>query len=449
MKEELTNEAYFNGGRKSPWLMVAYGMIGASVSGVSFVSVPGMVMGQDMTYLQMCIGFIFGYIAVAYILLPLFYRLKAVTIYEALDGDESYTAERRVASLFYLLSDMLGSAVRFYLACSILQTFVFDRLGLTFLWSVPLMVLIMWLYTQKSGIRTLVYTDVVMTTAMLIALGGILLSLSEVFPLVLSSTHLRTFEFTDFVSKQHFAKQFLSGIFIVIVMTGLNQTMMQKNLTCSTLRNAQKDMIFSGFCFVPVNVLFLLLGVALICYMQVHDVALPERGDNLLPMFISQFASWPIALLFIAGIVTAAFSSADSSIVTLTTSFCVDILQRPESVRTRQLSHIGVAVTYVSIVYLLHYVGTQSLINTVYVLASYTYGPLLGLFMCRMIGVKSSQRGFALLLAACTISPVLCYLFNQWTTLHFDYSFGYELLLINALLTTLLVTICRKISVPL
>lgn len=405
-------------------------MIGASVSGVSFVSVPGMVLGSDMTYLQICLGFIVGYALVAFYMLPIYYKKDAITIYSVFGGNA------RVASIFFILSDLLGAAVRFFLACSILQTLVFDNIGLPFEVSSPLMVFIIWLYTRKGGIKTLVYTDVIMTTLMLLALIGILFSLKDVFPLITENEHFRVFEFSDFVSTQNFFKQFLSGIFIVIVMTGLNQTMMQKNLTCKNLHDAQKDMSLSGFLFVPVNLLFLLLGVALVIYYNNVGAPLPERGDDLLTFFVRDHASSWIMLLFLLGIISASFSSADSSLTTLTTSVCVDIMRKPEDVKLRKRMHIIMSICFVLVVFVLRYAGTKSLIDTVYMLASYTYGPLLGLFLySRIQKNKSKQHKFAHVLALCILAPVFCYLLNMFTTEMYGYKFGYELLLLNGLIT--------------
>lgn len=426
------NKAFFSGERKSPWLMVAYGMVGASLSGVSFVSVPGMVITSDMTYLQTCLGFIFGYLFVAYVLLPVYYRQEATTIYHVL-GDN-----RTLAALFFVLSDLLGSSVRFYLACSIIQFFVFDKVGVPFEVSVPLMVFFMWLYTRKSGIKVLVYTDVIMTTLMLAALFGILYTLRDVVPLVWQSPHFRVFEFEDFVSTQNFFKQFLSGIFIVIVMTGLNQNMMQKNLTCKTLKDAQKDMTLSGFLFVPVNLLFLVLGIALVVWTQQNGLALPGKGDELLPLYVRDNASLAVTLFFLFGIVSAAFSSADSTLTSLTTSLCVDIVQKPDSERLRKWLHKAVATVFVAIVFVLRYVGSGSLIDVIYILASYTYGPLLGLFaynFSKRGSTKKTQTRHALTVLVCVFAPVLCYVLNQYTVAEFNYKFGYELLLLNGLLT--------------
>lgn len=425
-----SNSAFYRGEKKSSWLMVAYGMIGASVSGVSFVSVPGMVITQDMTYLQTCFGFILGYFIVAFVLLPVYYKLNTTSIYETIGN-------QRIAALLYFISDILGSAVKFFLVCSMLQMFIFDELGIPFVATVPLLVGGIWLYTKTGGVRTLVFTDVLQTTCMLAALIGLLWSLNEHFsPLIGNSEHLRVFEFSDFKSTQNFWKQFLSGAFIVIVMTGLNQNMMQKNLTCRTLKESQKNMSLCGFFFVPVNLLFLILGIMLTLWVDHAGelVEMPAKGDDLLPLYIQTSDILWVKILFVLGIISAAFSSADSALTGLTTSFCVDILRKPEDEKLRKCIHLLMAVAFIGVVFLIKAIGSGSLLDLVYVLVSYTYGPLLGLFAFNLLNKKTSLPGIPTL-AICIAAPVACYLLNQFTVAEYDYKFGYELLLLNGILT--------------
>lgn len=424
------NDTFYRGERKSSWLMVAYGMIGASVSGVSFVSVPGMVVSQDMTYLQTCFGFILGYFIVANVLLPIFYKQNITSIYEVLGN-------QRVAAVLYFVSDILGSAVKFFLVCSMLQIFIFDDLGLPFILTVPLLVLCIWLYTKTGGVKTLVFTDVMQTTCMLIALIGLLWSLNEHYsPLVGNSEHFRIFEFSDFKSTQNFWKQFLSGAFIVIVMTGLNQNMMQKNLTCRTLKESQKNMRLCGFFFVPINFLFLILGIMLTLWVGDAGelVEMPQRGDDLLPLFIQTENIFWVKMLFVLGIISAAFSSADSSLTALTTSFCVDIMRKPEDERLRKISHVIISMLFVLTVFAIKAMGSGSLLDLVYVLVSYTYGPLLGLFGFNLLYRKTYLPSVPTLVI-CVAAPVICYFMNNYTTTYYDYKFGYELLLINGFIT--------------
>lgn len=424
------NDTFYRGERKSSWLMVAYGMIGASVSGVSFVSVPGMVVSQDMTYLQTCLGFILGYFIVANVLLPIFYKQNITSIYEVLGN-------QRVAAVLYFVSDILGSAVKFFLVCSMLQIFIFDDLGLPFILTVPLLVLCIWLYTKTGGVKTLVFTDVMQTTCMLIALIGLLWSLNEHYsPLVGNSEHFRIFEFSDFKSTQNFWKQFLSGAFIVVVMTGLNQNMMQKNLTCRTLKESQKNMRLCGFFFVPINFLFLILGIMLTLWVGDAGelVEMPQKGDDLLPLFIQTENIFWVKMLFVLGIISAAFSSADSSLTALTTSFCVDIMRKPEDERLRKISHVAISLLFVLTVFAIKAMGSGSLLDLVYVLVSYTYGPLLGLFGFNLL-YKKTYLPSVPTLVICVAAPVICYFMNNYTTTYYDYKFGYELLLINGFIT--------------
>mgnify|MGYP004446377453 CR=1 len=436
------NDAFFRGERRSSWLMVAYGMVGASVSGVSFVSVPGMVATQDMTYLQTCMGFVLGYALVAFVLLPIYYRLNLTSIYTLLErrlGESTY----RVGAWLFIVSDMVGTAVKFLLVSVILQQFVFDGLGLPFAVTVPLLVGAIWLYTKRGGVRTLVLTDVLQTTCMLAALCLIIWAVMEQTGVSIEAMeHTRVFEFSDWTSKQYFVRQFVSGAFIVVVMTGLNQNMMQKNLTCKSLRDAQKDMCLSGTLFLPVNALFLVLGALLL------QLPLTASGDGLLPEFVSGTAQTGgvVAVLFVLGIVAAAFSSADSSLTALTTSFCVDVMRREDDTRLRRRVHVGMSLVFVVLVHALSLTGSQSMIDLVYTLVGYTYGPLLGLFALALLpassgGERTLRLGAWTVAAVCIASPAVCYVLAQYVTL------GYELLLVNGALTFLMLKIlsrCRK-----
>ncbi|MBQ2361379.1 MAG: sodium:solute symporter, partial [Prevotella sp.] len=317
--KSASNDAFYRGERKSPWYVVAWGMIGASISGVTFVSVPGMVLNTQMTYLQTCLGFILGYALVAFVLLPIYYKLNLTTIYSYLSkrlGKKSY----HTGASFFLLSKMTGAAARFYVVCIILQRFVLDEWGIPFWITVPVMVSLIWLYTRKSGIKTLVWTDSLQTLCMFSALaliiyqvmGQLNLGFMDTVKAIANDEHSRIFVMDDWWSKQNFWKQFFSGVFIVIVMTGLDQDMMQKNLTCSSLRDAQKDMCAYSVAFVPANLLFLSLGVLLVLLAQQRGVAIPTAGDELLPMFASTgLLGQSVLVLFTLGIIAAAFSSAD------------------------------------------------------------------------------------------------------------------------------------------
>lgn len=435
------NDTFFRGNRKSPWYMVAFGMVGASISGVTLVSVPGMVTKIDMTYLQTCLGFIFGYFAVAFILLPVYYRHNLTTIYTYLGerlGRQSY----KTGAWFFLLSKMTGAAVRFYVVCIILQRFVFDAIGLPFWATVIGMVALIWFYTRRGGIKTLVWTDTFQTTCLFTALTLITvnvaqslnMSFGEVVSTVASSPMIRIFVFDDAHSTQYFWKQFLSGIFIVIVMTGLDQDMMQKNLTCKTLREAQKDMCTYGVAFVPANLLLLSLGVLLVVLSQKTGVALPQSGDELLPMFAASGELGELVVVcFTIGIVAASFSSADSALTSLTTSFCVDICQRPSDESLRRKVHLALAVLFVAFILLFRMMNSSSVIDAIYTLCSYTYGPLLGLFAFALTTSRKPREGFVPFIAL--LSPCLCYVIDQTSQTLWNYRFGYELLMLNGLLT--------------
>lgn len=435
------NSTFFSGNRRSPWYMVAFGMIGASISGVTFVSVPGMVLTSDMTYIQTCIGFIFGYFAVAFILLPVYYRLRLTTIYSYLDrrlGRQAY----RTGAAFFILSKVVGSAVRFYVVCAILQRFVLDALGVPFVVTVVAMVGLIWLYTRRGGIKTLVWTDTFQTLCMFAALILIIynvarhlgMSMGEAADMVAADSHSRIFVFDDWMTKQNFWKQFLSGIFIVIVMTGLDQDMMQKNLTCKSLREAQKDMCTYGFAFVPANLLFLSLGVLLVALASKEGVALPASGDELLPMFAATGQmGMAVVVLFTVGVVASSFSSADSALTALTTSCCVDLWSRPDDEKLRRRVHFGVSVAFVVFILLFRSLNSTSVIDAIYVLCSYTYGPLLGLFAYGLL----TRRGVSgrLVPWIAVASPVVCFAVDSLSNTVFGYTFGYELLMLNGLLT--------------
>ena len=435
------NQTFFRANRRSPWYMVAFGMVGASISGITFVSVPGMTMFTGMTYVQMCIGFILGYFAVAFVLLPVYYRLNLTTIYTYLKerlGMRSY----KTGAWFFLISKMTGAAVRFYVVCIILQRFVLDAIGVPFALTVVAMVALIWLYTRRGGIKTLVWTDTFQTTCMFAALiliiynvmGQLGMSATDAVKAIATDEHSRMFVMDDWISKQNFWKQFLSGAFVVIVMTGLDQDMMQKNLTCRTLREAQKDMCTYGFAFVPANLLFMALGVLLMQLAQKDGIALPASGDELLPMFAAtgRLGS-TVVVLFTIGIVAASFSSADSALTALTTSYCVDICQREGDEQLRRRAHIGIAVVFGLFILLFKTLNSTSVIDAIYILCSYTYGPLLGLFA---FGLFTRRKPCDKLVPYIAVaSPIVCFALEKTAMQSWGYKFGSEILMINGLLT--------------
>ncbi len=444
------NDAFFRANKSSKWYVVAIAMIGTSISGVTFVSVPGMVRGLDMTYMQMVFGFFFGYLVIAFVLLPLYYRLNLTTIYGYLDqryGPKSY----KTGAWFFLISKIVGAAARLYLVAFILQTLVFDAWGVPFVATVTGIILVIWLYSHKSGIKTIIWTDWLQTIFFLTALVLIVwqaatrmnMDIGGMATAIRESSHSRIFVFDDWTSTQNFFKQFFSGMFITIVMTGLDQDQMQKNLTIRTLKDAQKNVVWYGLAFAPINFLFLCLGVLLIIFAGQNNIVLPEVSDNILPMLASEYLGPAVLGIFIVGVVAAAFSSADSALTALTTSFCVDILdmkaiprnkeQEKRDVTTRRWVHVGMSVVFVLIILLIEAIGSDSIITAIYKLASYTYGPLLGLYFFGLYSkVKPTDRYVPYVAIA---APLLCFLI-EFLMLHLvDYQVGYELLLMNGLLT--------------
>lgn len=435
------NRDFFSARHSSPWPMVAFGMIGASISGVTFVSVPGMVLSVQMTYLQMCMGYILGYFAVAFVLMPVYYKRRLTSIYSYLQcrlGERSYLS----GTLFFLIGKMTGSAVKFYVVCMILQRFVLDACHVPFALTVSTLVLLIWLYTRRGGIRTLVWTDSVQTLCILATLVLIILSVTHTLGLTLPEavsavahdSRSRIFVFDDWRSTQNFWKQFLSGVFIVVVMTGLDQDMMQKNLTCRTLREAQKDLCSYGFAFLPTNLLLLALGVLLALLSQKLGMALPTDTDELVLNFTAGGRLGPlVTVLFSIGIVAACFSSADSALTALTTSVCLDLFRRPNAERLRKTTHAVIAVIFVVFILIFARFNSTSLLQAVLMLVGYTYGPLLGLFAYGLLTRRAVRDKWVPVI--CLASPLLCLVADLYARQHLNYQFGYELLMLNGALT--------------
>ena len=410
-RKSSSNEAFFLGNRKSPWYIVSIGMVGTSLSGVTFVSVPGMVRSIDMTYMQTVLGFFFGYILIAKVLLPLYYKLQLTSIYSYLDdriGQHSY----KTGASFFLLSKIVGAAARLYLVVLILQHYVFAYWNISFAVTVVISIFLVWLYTYR---------------------GGIMVQTLQ------ASQHFRIFEFGDWHSTQHFMKQFFSGIFITIVMTGLDQDMMQKNLSCKSLKDAQKNMYTYGFAFTPVNFLFLSLGVLLLTLASQQQIELPALNDDILPMFCtSGILGHSILIFFTIGIIAAAFSSADSALTALTTSFCIDILgvekEKAQSAkRTRLVVHLMISILFAIIILAFKAINNRSVIDAIYMIASYTYGPLLGLFVFGLFTKKHPRDKFVPYI--CIVSPLPCFLTDYLVKQHTGYAFGYEMLMLNGAIT--------------
>ena len=443
-KKHSGNAAFFLGNRKSSWYIVALGTIGPSMSGITFVSVPGMVGKFDMTYMQMVFGFLLGYAFIAFVLLPVYYRWNVISIYSYLDtriGKNSY----KTGAGFFILSRTITAAVRLYIAAIILHTYVFDAWKVPFVVTATAFLLMIWLYTYKSGIRTIVWTDLLQSFILLTALmiiiwqvaKGMNVDIPDIVAAVKSSPHSKMFVFDDWHSRQNFFKQFISGAFVTIAMTGVDQEMMQKNLSCKNLRDAQKNVCTGSLLFIPVNFIFLCLGILLINYASLQQISLPASGDDILPFLLSNgYFGMSAILFFIIGIIAITFASADSALTGLTTSVCVDILNisRLDEKKARKVRisvHFFISVLFIGIMLLFKAINNTSVIDALYILVSYTYGPLLGLFAFGILFKFSTNDRIVPYL--CVLSPALCFIINMILRSRFNYQLGYELLIINAL----------------
>ena len=440
------NDAFFRANKQSPWWVVAIGMIGASISGVSFVSVPGMVRELNFGYMQMVLGFFFGYVVIAKVLLPLYYRLNLTTIYTYLEGRFGVRTYKTGAS-FFLLGKTISASARLYIVALILQQTVFNAWNVPFWFTVCCTILLIWLYTRRSGIKTVIWTDTIQTVIMISALVLIIsqvmqrinLPTAEIFTSLKNSSYTDIFVFDDWQSKQFFWKQFLSGVFIPIVMTGLDQDMMQKNLTIRTLKDAQRNMYWYGIMFVPINFLFLTLGAMLLMLAAQNGIALPQTPDDILPLFATQHLGNSVYVLFVIGIIAAAFSSADSALAALTTSFSVDILgveklnDERKAVKIRRRIHVLISISFIFIILIFREINDRSIIDALYTIVSYTYGPLLGLYAFGLFTKRKTNDKMVPYIAV--LSPVICYVLNIVSKNFWGYTFGYELLMLNGLIT--------------
>ena len=454
---KATNDTFFTGNRKSPWFVVAYGMIGASLSGVTFMSVPGYVQTTQFTYFGVVIGYIFGYLAIAFILLPLYYKLNLTSIYTYLDKRFGANSQKTGAA-FFILSRIMGSALRMYLVVFILYEFVFKYIGVPF-WVLALcFIVLILIYTFKGGIKTVIWTDTLQTTFMLLStiitviylLKAMDISLFDMLKQASEQGYTKLYE-SDWRSNNFFWKQVLSGAFITIAMTGLDQDMMQKNLTCKSLRGAQKNMLSFSFSLLIVNFLFLALGVALLFYANQTGFVLPEKSDSIFPAVAFQLNSFT-CIIFVIGLVAAGYSSADGTLTSLTTTFCFDILNfdkdtkhtEEQKTKIRKCVHIGFAVLYFAIIIIFRPFHNDSLIKTLFDIAGYTYGPLLGLFVFGLF-VKNRQPNDKIVPFIAILSPILSYLINIYSEeLLFGYKFGFEIMILNGLITFIGLLIFNK-----
>ncbi len=441
-----TSDTFFTGNRQSPWYLVAFGMIGSSLSGITFVSVPGSVGKTGFAYFQVVIGYLFGYWVIIGLLLPLYYRLNLVSIYTYLEQRFSTWSYKTGAS-FFLLSRTIGSSLRLYLAAAVLQLFLFDAWHVPFIFTVATTMLLIWVYTFKGGIKTIVWTDAFQTIFLVssVILSVYLISerlqfsFSSMVYAVSSSSYSRIFHFDNVNSPLFFWKQFVAGAFIAIAMTGLDQDLMQKNLSCKNLKDAQKNMFWLSSTLVVVNLLFLTLGALLYLYSNQNNLAIPATTDELFPRLALNHFGLLAGILFLLGIIASSYASADSALAALTTSFCIDFLNfkdKDEKTKTRQKNfvHISFSVLFLIIIVIFKEINQQSLILAVLTAASYTYGPLLGLFAFGMF-TKLQVRD-KLVPFICILSPFISYWIStnseQWWH---GYKFGPELLVVNALIT--------------
>ncbi|RPJ63884.1 MAG: sodium:solute symporter [Acidobacteria bacterium] len=443
------NETFFRGNRSSPWYVIAYGMIGASLSGVTFMSVPGWVGTSQFTYMVMVLGYLAGYTVIATVLMPLYYKLNLTSIYTYLYERFGFWSYKTGASLF-LISRVVGASFRMFLVVNVLQIFVFDAWGIPFFLTVSIFVLLILLYTVKGGIKTIIWTDTLQTTFMLLAvivsaylIGRELnVSFGDLLWRVLDGEHSRMWVF-DWNDKRFFLKQFLGGAFVAIVMTGLDQEMMQKNLSCRSLRDAQKNMFSFSSVLIVVNGLFLTLGALLYLYTESNSLPLPQETDQLFPVVALKHLGPFAGMVFILGLISAAYPSADGALTSLTTSFTIDILalkkrkDLPEETltRIRKGVHVGFALVLLVMILIFRLINDRAVIEKLFTVAGYTYGPLLGLYAFGLFTRRTIRDRLVPFVAV--VSPVVCFFVSQYSVTWFGgYSFGFELLVLNGLLTT-------------
>ena len=433
------NESFFLGNKESPWYIVAFGMIGTSLSGVTFISVPGWVASSQFSYMQMVFGFFVGYFIISRVLLPLYYKMELTSIYTYL-GERLGYRSYKTGSAFFLLSRTIGASFRLYLIATVLQFSIFDAWNVPFFLTVLVTISLIWVYTYRSGIKTIIWTDALQTTFMLttvfiiayILIKNLSVDIS-LFSLIKDSDYSRIFFFDDWTDKKYFFKQFFSGVFMAIVMTGLDQDQMQKNLSCKNLKDAQKNMFTFSSILIFVDLLFLSLGALLYLYSDQFGILIPDNPDMLFPN-IALNAGLPafVGILFIIGIIAAAYSSADSALTSLTTSFCVDIIEFDKQVPkkqiiTRKYVHLMMSFVLFGVILLFNAINDDSVIKSLFTVAGYTYGPLLGMFSFGLFTDWKIKDRYVPVVAI--LSPVLCFVLNLYIP------FGFELLILNGLIT--------------
>ncbi|MEZ4839031.1 sodium:solute symporter [Flavobacterium sp.] len=453
-KKDEGNDAFFKANKNSPWYLVAFGMIGASLSGVTFISVPGKVEASQFVYFQLVLGYIVGYFVIGTVLLPLYYRLNLTSIYTYL-GDRFGNNAYKTGAWFFIISRTVGSNLRLMLVADVLQTLVFDKLNVPYWITVSVTILLIWIYTKKSGIKTIIWTDTLQTLFMLIAVVFCIVTVSQDLGLnitnlagfVAESDFSKTFFFEAVSSPNYFWKQFLSGAFIAIVMTGLDQDMMQKNLTCRSLKDAQKNMFWFTIVLTFVNFLFLVMGLLFTEYALKYNI--DAHKDQLFPILANEYLGIGVAFFFILGLIAAAYSSADSALTSLTTSFSIDILEIEKKydslkqvVIRKQIHKMFVLISVLVILGFKYFVEDVSIIDKVLKFAGFTYGPLLGLYSFGLFTKwKVKDKWVPLVAIFAVISSILL---NLKSKAWFGFEFGFEILIVNGLLTFIGLMLIRR-----
>ena len=445
--------AFFTANRQSPWWLVAFGMIGTSISGLTFISVPGAVGKTSFTYFQLILGHSLGYLTIALVLMPLYYRMNLISIYGYLEkrfGFWSY----KTGSAFFLLSRTIGSAARLYLAVNVLQIAIFAPIGVPFVVTVFISIALIWLYTHRGGVQTIIWTDTLQTLFLLVALFITIylvgqqmnMGFGDMIQTISDSKYSHMFEW-DWKNPHFFGKDFLAGVFIAIVMTGLDQDLMQKNLTCKSIGEAQKNMFWFYWVLLFINILFLSLGALLYIYAQANQIAIPTKTDELYPMLAlgGQFGTLA-AVTFLLGIIAASYASSDSALTALTTSFCIDFLsiekfKEEKRIKIKHRVHLGFSLLFFVVIGLFHVFNNQELIAAIFNLAGYTYGPLLGLFSFGLF-TKLQVRD-KLVPIVCVGSPVITFILETQSQSLFG-GFGFAKLILNGSVCFLLLWLIRE-----
>lgn len=446
------NDSFFIGERKSPWIVVAIGMIGASLSGVTFISIPGWVKDQSFAYMQMVFGYLVGYLIIATILMPLYYRMRLTSIYTYLE-DRFGTASYKIGAAYFLLSRTIGAAFRLFLVAIVLHKFVLEPMGVSFALTVMFTIILIWIYTFRGGIKTIIWTDMIQTISMLTAVvltiyaiaHSLEINISDVPGMIRNSNYSQMFFFEGGWSDgKNFFKQFISGALIAIVMTGLDQDMMQKNLSCKNIGSAQKNMLVFSVILVFANILFLALGALLYIYAANIGLAIPEKTDLLYPSIALTALPPFVGIVFVIGLIAAAYSSADSALTALTTSFCIDFLnfeksdqEEAQKKRSRVIVHISFSVLLFFIILIFKQMNNEAVVAGLFKAAGYTYGPILGLFAFGMLTPMKIRKGYWVYVV-CLLAPILSYIINvnsaDWL---FGFEFGFLIIALNGLLTFL------------